>query len=290
MLAATILASDVASLGNKPVTVVSPPHTGMSDGGTSGAVNLSVVPKFTTVSAASFAANPVPQTPDSIAAGFGVGLASGTAFATTNPLPTNLNGTEVKVTDSGGTERQAGIFFVTAGQINYHMPPGTADGVATAVVSLNGNIVSAGPVNVTSLSPGLFTFPGNGQGVVAGVALRVNTQNNERRTETIFDLQGGTFVPKPIDMGPATDAVFLIVFGTGMKNNSGPANITVDFGNGMTKTLRADFSEGAFAVPDLIALDQVNIFLPRTLIGAGVLNMKITIDGKVTNTVQFAVQ
>jgi uncharacterized protein (TIGR03437 family) len=249
---------------------------------------LMVMPKFTTVSAASFAANPVPQTADSIAAGFGQGLASGTAFATTNPLPTNLNGTEVKVTDSAGVERQAGIFFVTAGQINYHMPPGTADGLATAVVTLNGNIVSAGPVNIVGLSPGLFTFPGNGQGVVAGVALRV--RNGVQTTDTIFDLQGGTFVPKPIDMGPATDVVYIIVFGTGMRNNSGPANIEVDFGNGFTKRLRADFSEGAFAVPGLFGLDQCNIFLPRNLVGAGVLNMKITIDGKVTNTVQFAIQ
>src|SRR5262249_35743162 len=106
---------------------------------------------------------------------------NGTSFATNLPLPTNLNGTEVKVTDSMGTERQAGLFFVSgpANQINYHVPSGTAIGVATAVVTLNGNIVAAGPVNVVSLAPALFAFRGDGKGVVAGVADRGQGGNPE---------------------------------------------------------------------------------------------------------------
>ncbi|HKQ74391.1 MAG TPA: PKD domain-containing protein [Blastocatellia bacterium] len=284
-LSVAVLAGDIpATAGTVQVRVINP----APGGGTSNTVTLNVMPRFTTVSAASFFPNPAPQTADSIAAGFGVGLASSTGFAVTNPLPTDINGTQVRVTDSGGTERQAGLFFVTAGQLNYHMPPGTAIGVATAVVSRNGTIVAAGPVNITSLAPGLFTFPGTGAGIVAGVALRV--QGATQTFDQIFDIQGGGFVPRPINMGPSTDIVYLIVFGTGMRGNSGPAGITVDFGNGMTKTLRADFSEGAFATPGTIALDQCNIFLPRTLIGAGLLNMKLTIDGRTTNTVQFSIQ
>src|SRR5215813_10085254 len=288
-LSVAVLAADIPNAaGNVQVKVINPP-SGSGGGGTSNTVNLRVVPTFTTVSAASFA-NPSALTADSIGAGFGLGIGNGTSFATNLPLPTNLNGTEVKVTDSMGTERQAGLFFVSgpANQINYHVPSGTAIGVATAVVTLNGNIVAAGPVNVVSLAPALFAFRAVGKGVVAGVALWV--QGAAQKFDIIYDLQNGTFVPKPIDLGPDTDIVYLIAFGTGMRNNSGPAGITVDFGNGMTKTLRADFSEGCFASPDLIGVDQCNIYMPRTLVGAGLLNMKLTIDNKATNTVQIAVK
>jgi len=288
MLAATVLASDLTSLGNKPVIVVSPAHQGMSDGGMSGALNLRVMPKFTTVSAASFALDPSPLTADSVAAGFGTGLASSTGFAPGTPLPTNLNGTEVRVTDSAGTERPAGLFFVTGLQVNYQMPPGTADGVATAVVTLNGNIVSAGPVVVTGLSPGLFTFRGDGTGVVAGVVLRAQGAN--QTTELIFRIDNGAIVPAPINMGPPTDLVYLIIFGTGMRKNSGASNISVDFGGGITKTLSSSQFEGCFAAPGLIGVDQCNVLLPRSLIGRGLINFKMTLDGKTTNTGQFAVQ
>src|SRR5262249_59465252 len=98
-----------------------------------------------------------------------------TTFAPSVPLPTMLGGTDVKVTDSTGTERPAGLFFVSgpANQINYQMPPGMADGVATSVVTLNGNIVAAGGESIAALAPGLFSFIGNGQGTVAGYLIRV---------------------------------------------------------------------------------------------------------------------
>src|SRR5262245_55165031 len=64
-----------------------------------------------TVSAASFA--PI-VAPDSIAAAFGVGLATQVEFATTQPLPTSLAGTTVRVNGE-----LAGLFFVSASQINY---------------------------------------------------------------------------------------------------------------------------------------------------------------------------
>jgi uncharacterized protein (TIGR03437 family) len=282
-LSVAVQAGDIPNAaGNVPVRVVNP----APGGGTSNTVNLRVVPKFTTVSGASYITD---VTQDSVVAGFGLGIGTGTTFGTTLPLPTNLNGTMVSVTDSMGTERQAGLFFVSgpANQINYNMPPGTAIGVATAVVTLNGNIVAAGPVNVVSLAPALFTFLGTGNGTVAGYALRV--RGTDQTTEFIYMIDGGgALVPKPIDMGPASDAVFLIVYGTGMQSNSGPANTIVDFGNGRTFPL-SQLGGGIFA-SGLIGVQQVNLLLPRSLIGSGLINMKLTVDGKVTNTVQFAVQ
>jgi len=44
--------------------------------------------------------------------------------AATVPLPTTLAGTTVRVRDSAGVERLGPLFFVSAGQINYQLPPG----------------------------------------------------------------------------------------------------------------------------------------------------------------------
>src|SRR5262249_33301140 len=49
----------------------------------------------------------------SIAAAFGVGLTQNTVSATTSPIPTQLDGAEIRVRDSTNTERNAGLFFVS---------------------------------------------------------------------------------------------------------------------------------------------------------------------------------
>src|SRR5258706_2681913 len=80
-----------------------------------------------TVSAASFEA---PVAPNSIAAIFGVDLATATEVAATSPLPTVLAGTTVTVKDSLGVERSSSLFFVSPGQINCLIPMDTSPGEA----------------------------------------------------------------------------------------------------------------------------------------------------------------
>jgi hypothetical protein len=72
---------------------------------------------------------------ESISAVFGVDLTTTTASAASVPLPTTLAGASVKITDSQGTERLAPLFFVSPGQINYQVPPGTASGTALLTVT-----------------------------------------------------------------------------------------------------------------------------------------------------------
>src|SRR5581483_5247462 len=72
-------------------------------------------PAISSVSAASFEKT---VTPEGIAAGFGSNLAAATVSATSAPLPTTLGGVSITV---GG--RSAGLFFVSASQINYLVPP-----------------------------------------------------------------------------------------------------------------------------------------------------------------------
>ena len=69
-----------------------------------------------------------PLAPESMVAAFGSNLATGSASSNSDPLPTSLLGTTVSVMDSAGTARQAPLFYVSAPQVIYEVPPGTALG------------------------------------------------------------------------------------------------------------------------------------------------------------------
>ena len=120
-----------------------------------------------TVSAATFKAQ---VAPDSVAASFGQGLATGTIVASTIPLPTTLLGTTVTVRDALGVSRLAPLLFVSPGQINHLIPAGTAPGAATVTVQSGNGQISSGTVQVAQVAPGIFTANQSGDGVPAGSA------------------------------------------------------------------------------------------------------------------------
>ena len=109
-----------------------------------------------TVSSASFERD-VPLAPDAIASGFGEELATVTESAATVPLPTELAGTTVVLTDSTGVERPAQLVFVSVKQVNYLIPAGMATGLAAVRITSGDGDISTGVVDIASVSPGLFT-------------------------------------------------------------------------------------------------------------------------------------
>jgi uncharacterized protein (TIGR03437 family) len=231
-----------------------------------------------TVSAASFTQGALAR--ESIAALFAAGgLAGGTVTASTIPLPTTLGGVQVKVRDAANTERDAPLFFVSAGQINFLVPQGTGNGAATITVMRDGSAVGQGPLTIEAVGPGFFSAAANGQGLAAAVVLRVKSDN----TQTIEAIsQNGQ--PIPIDLGPESDQVFLIAFGSGWRGRNTANTPTATIGGAA-----ADVSF-AGAQGDLAGLDQANIKIPRSLIGRGLVNIVMTIDGKTTNAVQMSIR
>ena len=117
-----------------------------------------------------------------------------------------------------------------------------------------------GTATVESVTPGLFAANANGQGVPAGVVLRVkadNTQTFEPLAE--FNQAQNRFVPRPIDLGPATDQVFLILFGTGIKLRSSLSAVSCNIGGIDSQVLYAG-EQGFF-----VGLDQINVRLPANV-------------------------
>lgn len=235
------------------------------------------------LSAASFSAAAL--APESISVVFGADLATGTASATADPLPPTLAGSSVKVKDSTNTERTAPLFFVSPGQINYLIPAGTAPGDAVISVTSSDGRLATGRAKIETVAPGLFTANSNGQGVPAAVALRVRA-NGQQVYEAInrFDSATQRFVATPIDLGPETDIVYLVLFGTGLRFRSGLQGVTVKLDTANGNVIYAGGQTG------LAGLDQINVGIPRSLIGKGDIDVVLTVDGKTANTVRVNIK
>ncbi|MFN0112509.1 MAG: putative Ig domain-containing protein, partial [Blastocatellia bacterium] len=245
-------------------------------------LNFTGTPVVTTVSAASFRGVELGQ--ESIVAAFGVNMATKVEVASATPLPTTLAGTTVKVKDSAGTERLSPLFFVAPSQVNYQIPPGTAVGSASVTVTSGDNKISLGTINVAKVAPDLFTANASGTGVPSAYVLRV--RNGAQTTETVANPD---FSAIPIDLGPETDIVYLVLFGGGIRNRTKPESISVNLG-GVVKTLNLAQFEDGYASTQFVGLDQVNVLLPRTLIGKGLIDLVLTVDGKVANTVKINIK
>jgi uncharacterized protein (TIGR03437 family) len=230
------------------------------------------------VSAASFSLTPLAS--ESIVSSFGGGLASGPLSASTAPLPTSLAGVTVRVRDGAGMERSAPLFFVSPGQINYQVPAGSMVGAATVTVWRENLVAAREAVQITNASPGLFSANANGQGAAAAVALRISRDGRQQfEPVTQYDPVQKRFVTRPLDLGPASDQFYLVLFGTGARFGRSPASTTVKIGGVQLPALYAG------AQGSLVGLDQINVAVPRSLAGRGEVDVTVTVDGKTSNPI-----
>jgi uncharacterized protein (TIGR03437 family) len=229
-------------------------------------------PLGSVVSAASYAAT---LAPESIAAAFGSGLATSVTGATALPLPAILSGTTVTVTGSDGIEHTSPLFYVSPTQVNFEIPAGTATGQATIAIAGGSGAVSTSTVNISAVAPTLFTANANGKGAAAGFAIFANPDGS----------QTSALLAMPIDLGPAGEQVFIEFFGTGIRGRSAIANVSAAIGGTAVPVTYAG-AQGIY-----VGLDQVNVGpVPRSLMGAGVVSVALTVDGQQANSVQVEIQ
>ncbi len=238
---------------------------------------------LSTVSAASYTGAEFAV--DTIAAGFGANLATSTQVATTQPLPGTLAGTSIAVRDSALAQRLAPLFFVAGSQANYLIPSGTANGPALVTVTSGDGKISVGSLQIAAVAPGLFSANSSGQGLASAVLLRVKADNSQS-FEPIARLDSTTnqFVPVPIDFGSATDQLFLVMYGTGIRGRSNLSAITALMGGASVDVLYAGPQN------DFVGLDQINLPIPRSLAGRGNVDIVLTVDGKQSNTVRINIR
>jgi uncharacterized protein (TIGR03437 family) len=229
------------------------------------------------VSAASFISG-APLAPDSLVSLFGQGLAPALTLA--DAPVTTLAGISVGITDSAGTDVFAPLFFVSPDQINLQVPAGTATGQAAVRVFQQSVVAARGQASIAQVSPALFTANVTGKGAAAGIALRVAAGGQQSQLDVYrCGAAQGSCAPVPIDLGAATDQVFLELFGTGIRGRSALAATTATIGGQAADVVYAG-PQGSF-----MGLDQVNIRVPRSLAGRGVVDVVLTVEGKTANTV-----
>ena len=151
----------------------------------------------------------------------------------------------VNITDSAGSQQQATILYSSATQINLVLPAMLATGLATSTAGS-----AKASFTVTSVAPGLFSADGSGSGAAAYQTAAA-----------------------------AGNAVYLILYGTGFRNRSSLINTLVSIGSQTAVALYAG-AQGGFA-----GLDQLNVLVPPSAVGTGVVNVSVTVDGVVSNTV-----
>jgi|GEM_PF-1954258 len=252
-------------------------------------IHGTTLPPWTSVSAASFNLDRV-VTSEMITAAFGVNLAATTETATSSPLPTALAGRRVIVLDSQGVERAAPLLFVSPAQVNYVTPPDLAAGsAAIKLVDENNNVIKAGFVEIRKIAPAIFTANADGRGVPAAVILHVRP-DGEWNYELVaqFDEAQKRFVPAPLDLGPESEFVVLALFGTGWRQVTDVSQVNVSIGTPGAQV--SGSIEYVGKQPTFEGLDQINVRLPRTLIGRGEVSVSVFINYVGANVVQLKFQ
>jgi uncharacterized protein (TIGR03437 family) len=231
------------------------------------------------VNGASFRVSPA--TPGGLFTLFGSDLAPRIEVNTGATLPSQLAGAAVELTDSRGARHACGMVSVTPGQISFVIPSMVALGAGTLTVRRDGASIGSAPVQVESVSPGLFSAAATGRGVAAAVAIRVEPGGAQVQVP-VFTVGGGGIAASPLDVSAERGQIFLLLFGTGIR---GFQTVTVTGGGGNLPVL------GAAAQGQFEGLDQINVGpLPQSLAGRGEIEIVATVDGKLSNAVTVNIQ
>jgi uncharacterized protein (TIGR03437 family) len=222
------------------------------------------------------------QAPLGVAAAYGTGLAAQTISAPTLTLPSGIGGTTASVLDSTGVLRLAPLYFVSPGQLDLVINPGTATGAAKVTVTAATGATAQATVQIATVAPGIASSNPNAAGVAYATAFRLGADNVTQTPVTVFNCPSSGCVPAPIDL--SSGPVFVTFYGTGIRGRSSLSNVICTIGSVTTPVL---FAGDQAQFP---GLDQVNVQIPTSLKGAGTVNITFTVDGQSTNPVTLSFQ
>jgi len=137
---------------------------------------------------------------------------------------------------------------------------------------------------VGQVAPALFSMSGNGSGLAAASAIRVNASSPALQSPvTLFDCSSSPCQALPIDVG--LDApVYLTLYATGIRNRSSLDNVLVTINGIDVPALYAG------PQPTFAGLDQINVPLTLNLRGSGLADVVLKVDQHQANTVTVNVQ
>jgi uncharacterized protein (TIGR03437 family) len=278
---------------------------------------------LTVVSAADYIGY-YPFSPNSIVSMFAANIAAGVVVATDPPpapLPTSLGGVSATITDSSGNTLPIGLIAVTPGQVNAVLPGGITLGNATVNLITSSGIHLSSGISIDSVGPSLFTADQTGGWLPAADVVVVHVNGSQTflgpvaKCGSSLVWNGATWsdcVPVPINVGSPTDQVVLELFGTGIRGAS-PGSTVVNVCTGMSLMITPAYlfegcaesigpgltilyagPQGGGAPGSFYGLDQVNVVLPQSLAGSGILSVVVSVGDNFeedsSNTVILGIQ
>jgi uncharacterized protein (TIGR03437 family) len=224
----------------------------------------------------------------SIVAIYGGNFANGATSATVLPPPTQLGGvianfTVVNILNEPVFMGPMPLFYVSPTQINAQVPAdasflpcnaGSGSVYATSIQIATPSGRQTAMVNATPApAPGLFTANETGMGVAAAQFV-TNLPDGTQTIVEVAECPGGTgtCVPVPLDVTAGSSA--LVLWGTGISEYSTfPQGLAVMAGNQPLQVFYAGPS------PQYAGLDQINVWLPSSLAGSGIVNLSVMLTG-----------
>ena len=200
-------------------------------------------------------------------------------------LGADLGGAGVDVTvtlrDSLGLEYPLELDYSGPHQLNCLLPAEAAVGPASVTVARPGQPSASASLNVVAAAPGIFAL--NSDGLAAAIVTRARP-NLPNTFDRVYDVSGGAIVPRPIVFGPEDESLYLSFYATGLRGGTGLPGVHVRIGNYDAEV------DWAGAQPTCAGLDQINVKVPRTLAGAGDVDVRITVDGIDANLTRLTFQ
>jgi cytochrome c peroxidase len=203
-------------------------------------------------------------------------------WAARRPLPLRLGNMTVRVTDSRGVARSAGLLYTGAGwaKLTFAVPPDTAVGPAEVALVRNDASVSSTHVIVANVAPGFWTASADGRGAVIG---RVTQRFADGRTKAFptWQCANGAYGCRTVPIA-LSDGVLTTVRldSCGLRNADPKAAVRVAVGDVPVPVL-------SFGAGDDVGRDQVTIKLPAHLPCAGETDLTMTVDGLLSNVVRI---
>lgn len=216
--------------------------------------------------------------PNSLVSAFGTLLITPDLIGTTvkvNGVPQQL----LSVTKFGGYD-----------QVNFVLSISTAVGTAMIEITSGDGTVSQGTFQVRLVAPVVPSANPDLQGPPNALLRRFKVGVEVPEPPPYqFNAAIGRNVTRPIDLTPPGDVVFLSIFLSGISKvpntdgnplNGGAENIRVIIGG---EVLTPTFA-GLTGAP---GQDQIDVILPRSLIGAGLVSCNVTADGFASNSFEL---
>jgi uncharacterized protein (TIGR03437 family) len=195
-------------------------------------------------------------------------------LATTWPLPAELGGVALRITDAAGVERLAPLLYAGTGSINFLVDANTAPGLAHTKLLRKGSQGDEpeGSIMVERVAPGFFSATMNARGPAVGIAIE------RLGSHPLFECDD-VLTCRTIPVNVSADGSTLLhIYGTGFRN--APDNLRATIGGHHVNIVESG------PQPDVVYNDRLVLQIGPELAGLGEEDLVFRAGSRVSNVVR----